>query len=925
VADTEIIRKFLNLVIDWPGPQGPGWANYHTFLDNKDPSDTGKKNNHGKPWFVGWAYRDQNEFITRVLWADKQNFLHHSYVGMAQQSTCRAAKEVGKPPRAVRDANKALTLKSIYIDVDVKPNDPNHYPDLAAAYAALTAFRQKVNLSEPSVIVETGGGFHAHWASDRALTVAKWRPYAEGLKAAALREGFKLDPTVTADPARVLRLPETHNYKFNPPYPVQVVQWGPIYDFDAQLAHLKSVAPSARDPKAALPTSASDPGNESLFDTPDAAFAALTPDNSLQAGIGPTGPMLVDPRPIFKSKDDGGCPWLHHAFKTGGAEFDNPQWNLSVLCTAFMENGNVFAHEVSKGHSTYAKDDTQALYERKLAERERGVGYPSCRAIEGAGCEACLTCPHFTKNKSPLNIRPATTAGTGVSQTHQATSKSNADWPDGCTRQGTPVKGYANTLAAIRELKITCKLDTFRQKEYSEGHAIPSLNGELSDRAITMLGDQISSTFGFYPGKEVLREAITAECLRNAYNPVVDYFNKLKWDGVPRLKKLLHHYLGADDTPLNEAISTKLMCAVVRRSKNPGCKYDHEVVLQGDQGARKSMFCEDLAVFPDLFTDAGDPSRPIKEQMEIAQGKQIIEFAELAGFSQNSRERNKANLSRRVDRARMSYGHYATDQPRSYVPIGTTNPGGYLNDPTGERRYWHVGVTSYDRQAFRADKDQLYAEAVLLEPRERLWLDTPQLVAAHDAIVATAKEPNAMVDDLYDLAGEVWEIGREKCDGGCLIRQEERVSNRHVREKLGFLGANAHSMKDLGRRISDAMASLGWTKAPATLVCRHGGTPEGGYRRPTTERFEPTFESGSVQEPTVGSENGHQVESERAQYQRAEGTSHSKSSTSRETSPTLNARELTPLEVATIAKDPATADRFIARNMTGDRTRGGIG
>ena len=145
----------------------------------------------------------------------------------------------------------------------------------------------------------------------------------------------------------------------------------------------------------------------------------------------------------------------------------------------------------------------------------------------------------------------------------------------------------------------------------------------------------------------------------------------LRWpgmDGIPRLGKMLHRCLGAEDTPLNEAIGTKLMSAIVRRSKRPGCKYDHEVVLQGDQGARKSMFCEDLAVFPDLFTDAGDLAGSMKEQMEIAQGKQIIEFPELAGFSQNSRERNKAYLSRRVDRARLAYGHYAKDEPRSSSP-----------------------------------------------------------------------------------------------------------------------------------------------------------------------------------------------------------------------------------------------------------------
>ena len=108
------------------------------------------------------------------------------------------------------------------------------------------------------------------------------------------------------------------------------------------------------------------------------------------------------------------------------------------------------------------------------------------------------------------------------------------------------------------------------------------------------------------------------------------------------------------------------------------------------------MFCEDLAVFPDLFTDAGDLSADIKQQMEIGQGKQIIEFPEHAGFSRASRDRNKATLSRKVDRARMAYAHYATDTPRQRVSIATVNPGGrYLNDPPGERRYWHVTVTFY--------------------------------------------------------------------------------------------------------------------------------------------------------------------------------------------------------------------------------------
>jgi Virulence-associated protein E len=200
------------------------------------------------------------------------------------------------------------------------------------------------------------------------------------------------------------------------------------------------------------------------------------------------------------------------------------------------------------------------------------------------------------------------------------------------------------------------------------------------------------------------------------------------------------------------------------------------------------------------------------------------------------RDRNKANLTRKVDRARPAYAHYAVDAPRQWVGIATVNPGGYLNDPTGERRYWHVAATKYDRERFLADKDQLYAEAVAREPNENLWLDTPDLRKAHDEIVATVKEPNTLVDDLTDLAGEIWEPGRDKIETGWVIHREERVSNKQVRGRLGIIGIDAVRMRDIGTRISEAMMALGWVKG--TLVCKRGGAPEGGYRRPLPDTYE---------------------------------------------------------------------------------------
>jgi Virulence-associated protein E len=361
-------------------------------------------------------------------------------------------------------------------------------------------------------------------------------------------------------------------------------------------------------------------------------------------------------------------------------------------------------------------------------------------------------------------------------------------------------------------------------KNFGNGHVDKKFDGEISDAAVTLTRVAIRQQFKFYPEKVKMQEAITSACHNNKRDPVLDYFASLKWDGTPRLAKMLTNYLGAPDTPLNEAISVKVMCAIVRRAKSPGCKYDQELVVQGAQSIRKSTFCEDLAVAPDLYTDAGDLGAAIKDQIDVTQGKQIIEFPERAGHSDRARDRNKASLSRKVDRARLSYAHYATDAPRRWVPIATCNPGGIYSDPTGERRYWHVAASSYDRDGFLAAKDQLYAEAVALEPDEKLYLDTDELRAAHDVVVTGAKEDNELVDVLSDLKGEIWNLVG--------VKREERVSTAEVRWKLGMQPSDALRSHDPGRRIAEAMMTLGWTKALGNIRCHKGDQSTTGYTRP---------------------------------------------------------------------------------------------
>jgi hypothetical protein len=795
--------EFLRRAVPWPKHGAPGYVNLHWT-----------------PGFSGKPLKTLDEFMRWLDWARRKLTIKDIYYCMSLQA--EASKNRQGNLIAKRHSSLALSLKAIWLDIDVK-EPPKGYNDLNEAMDALQAFRIAANLPPPSALVHSGGGLHVYWISDRALPKAEWEPYAQGLKASALMHGLRCDAAVTTDAARVLRVPNTSNHKTDPARPVKLLGLRPEamdYDFPASLGHLPTISPVHTAPTSSLFLEGNQP-------TAPAASLAALPKESLSEGLNKYEDQpSLDFGPLVKE-----CAFIREALKTGGKDYSQPMWNLTTLAATFMEHGEKLAHKMGNQHPGYTPESTDALWERKKRERqEKGLGWPSCNAIQAAGCAACTTCPHFPKGKSPLHLTTPIVIAAVTSECTLPPSPSgtkpkiNGRWPSGVDdKTGRPRKGILNTIAALDHAGITCTWDDFRQKEYWFGHTDRSFDGEVRDAAVAVTRRNIEQKFHLYPMIAEARDAITCACQDNKTNPVLDYFNSLKWDGTPRLEKLLHKYLGADDTPLNDAISRKVMCAIVRRAKKPGCKFDHQIVLQGVQGIKKSMFCEDLAVFPDLYTDAGDLSGSIKDQMDIIQGKQIIEFPELAGYSRASREHNKAMLSRKVDRARLSYAHYATDAPRGSISVATTNEGQYLNDPTGERRYWHVAVKHYDRDAFHGDKDQIYAEAVKREPTENLWLDTPELMAAHDAMVATVKEPNELVDQLADLYGEAWHVNGE---------DEERISTADIRNMLNMTLADAVRTHNIGRRIADAMKTLGWTRARGTLRCHKGHQPTTGYTRP---------------------------------------------------------------------------------------------
>jgi putative DNA primase/helicase len=134
------------------------------------------------------------------------------------------------------------------------------------------------------------------------------------------------------------------------------------------------------------------------------AFKALDPGQGLGQNVElPEYPPL----PFEPIKEE--CAWLREAFETGGENYDQPQWNLKILCATFMENGYELAHAFGNKHPKYSIETTDEIWERKNRERKTlNLGWPSCRAIRDAQPpgqrSVCDQCPHFKEGKSPLNL-----------------------------------------------------------------------------------------------------------------------------------------------------------------------------------------------------------------------------------------------------------------------------------------------------------------------------------------------------------------------------------------------------------------------------------------------------------------------------------------------------------------------------------------
>ncbi len=370
---------------------------------------------------------------------------------------------------------------------------------------------------------------------------------------------------------------------------------------------------------------------------------------------------------------------------------------------------------------------------------------------------------------------------------------------------GKPVPSQRNVRIGIAKLGLELELDEFSGR--SLVHGLEEFGTALNDAAVNHMWLRIEEQFRLFVKRERFWAIVQDQALRNKRHPVREYLAGLEWDGTPRLDSWLTTYLGVENSEYARAVGRIVLVAAVRRVRKPGCKFDEMMVLEGKQGTSKSTALGVLAVCPDWFSDDLPLNADAKRFIESTAGRWIVEAGELKGMRKGDVEHLKSCLSRRIDRARMSYGRLPIEVPRQFVVIGTTNSERYLRDNTGNRRFWPVRTGTIDLERLQRDRDQLWAEAVAREAAD----DSIRLESSLYSDAAQAQEERRVVDPFLDSLSAT------------LGDREGKIAARTVWEILGI--QPDRRTQDMNQRMGDAMRELGWERKQA----RFGGKPEGAY------------------------------------------------------------------------------------------------
>ena len=282
---------------------------------------------------------------------------------------------------------------------------------------------------------------------------------------------------------------------------------------------------------------------------------------------------------------------------------------------------------------------------------------------------------------------------------------------------------------------------------------------DVADRPTFDNGDRaslalhIERQYTLRPARYYLDDLINDRARRRRVNPVRDYLESLTWDGVARVETALPGVVPTDYTRM---VARKCLTAAVARVMDPGCKWDHMLILYGTEGLGKSHWVDKMSKgWSAPLGRIGD-----KDTLIAMQRAWIMTSDEGHSLKKADFVVQKEFITRTADLFRMPYEREAQLVPRRCVIWGTTNDSVFLRNQEGNRRFLIVQAEGrVDFDALTDEYvDQVWAEALTLyRAGEQLWLDDDQ-----STLAASERERFTEEDALAGQIGEFLDMAVPK-------------------------------------------------------------------------------------------------------------------------------------------------------------------
>jgi len=293
-----------------------------------------------------------------------------------------------------REAQNARYVKAFVVDVDCGGGHAYATPQIGVA--ALDAFITSTGLATlPNPIINaTGGGLHAFWPLSEPVTIQQWKPVAECLKRVAKQHDFAIDHSVTADAARILRMPGTTNWK-QPDNPRPCTTKG------------EGGGPATLDAFASAIGYNTEPVRLSLP-------ALIIPGVRPKAADSAAGLMLMQNSAVYFKRlmvgvrDGKGCGQIDYYVNHAQDEGLEPLWRAVLSIAKPCEDGLHAARVLSALHP-YDEDRMQ----HKLQDIKGP--YP-CTKFNTENPGVCEKCPYWGKIVNPLLLARETLTDTAPKQ-----------------------------------------------------------------------------------------------------------------------------------------------------------------------------------------------------------------------------------------------------------------------------------------------------------------------------------------------------------------------------------------------------------------------------------------------------------------------------------------------------------------------------